>query len=88
LFLEADEGGDFGGGLGEGEGELAVVQLLVGSHKEIEIERKIFRGGVQDDADGGAGYLVLAAEVADDLGFHFDGVDASCFPELAFFAGG
>lgn len=41
LFLEAEEGGDFGGGFGEGEGEFAVIHLLVGGHEEIEIERQV-----------------------------------------------
>jgi len=39
LFLEAEEGGDFGGGFGEREREFAVVHLLLGGHEEIEIER-------------------------------------------------
>ena len=88
MFLEAEEGGDFGGRLREGEGEFAIVHLLVGGHEEIEVEGEVFGGGVKDDADGGAGDLVFAADVGDDLGFHFDGVGAGGFPELAFFGGG
>ena len=87
MFLEAEEGGDFGGGFGEGEGEFAVVHLLVGGHEEVEVEGQIFRAGVEDDADDCARDLVFAADVRDDLRFHFDGVGASCFPELAFFSG-
>jgi hypothetical protein len=32
MFLEAEEGGDFGGGFSEREGEFAVIHLLVGGH--------------------------------------------------------
>ena len=88
MFLEAEEGGDFGGGFGEGEGEFAVVHLLVGGHEEVEVKREIFGRSVEDDADGGAGDLVFAADVADDLGFHFYSVGVGGFPELAFFSGG
>lgn len=88
LFSEAEEGGDFGGGFGEGESEFAVVHLLVGGHEEIEIEGEIFGGGVEDDADDGAGDFVFTTDVGDDLGFHFDGVGVSRFPELVFFGGG
>lgn len=77
MFLEAEQGGDFGGGFGEGKGELAVVHLLVGGHEKIEIEGKVFGGGVENDADRGARDLVFAAYVADDLRFHFDGVGVS-----------
>ncbi len=88
MFLEAEQGGDFGGGFGEGESEFAIVHLLVGGHEEIEVEREIFGGGVEDDADGRAGDLVFATDVADGLGFHFDGLGVGGFPELAFFGGG
>ena len=89
MFLEAEEGGDFGGGFGEGEGEFAVVHLLVSGHEEVEVEREVFGGGVKDDANGGAGDLVFAADVGNDLGFHFDGVGTGRAPEcLLFFDGG
>jgi hypothetical protein len=88
LFLEAEQGGDFGGGFGEGEGEFAVVHLLVGGHEEIEVEGEVFGSSVEDDADGGAGDLVFAADVADDLRFHFDGIGVGGFPESALFGGG
>ena len=85
--MKAEEGGDFRGGFGEGESEFAIVHLLVGGHEEVEIKGKVFRGGVEDNPDGGAGDLVFAADFADDLGFHFDGVGVSCFPQLALFSG-
>ena len=88
MFLKAEESCDFGGGFGEGEGEFAIVHLLVGGHEEVEIERQVLRGGVEDDADRGAGDLVFAADVADDLRFHFDGVSVSGLPEGVFFGGG
>ncbi len=88
LFLEAQEGSNFRGRLGEGEGEFSVVHSLVGGHEKVEVEGEIFGGGVEDDADGGAGDLVFAADVGDDLGFHFDGIAVSGFPEGALFGGG
>lgn len=81
LFLEAEEGGDLGGGFGEGEGEFAVVHLLVRGHKYVEVQGKVFGGGVEDDADAGAGDLVFAADVGDDLRSHFNGVAVSGFPK-------
>jgi len=86
--LEAEEGADFGGGFGEGEGEFAVIHLLIGGHEEVEVEGEVFGGGVEDDADGGARGLVFTADVGDDFGFHFDGVSVGGFPELTFLGGG
>jgi len=88
LFLKADEGGDFRGGFREGEGEFAVVHLLVGRHEAIKIKRKIFGGDVKDDANGCAWNLILSANLSDDLGFHFDSIGVGGIPELALFGGG
>src|SRR5438270_13940026 len=88
LFLEAEEGGDFGGGFGEGESEFAVIHLLVGGHEEIEIEGQVFGGDVEDDADGDARDSVFAAEARTDMGFHFDGVGMGALPASASSGGG
>jgi hypothetical protein len=88
LFLQAEESRDFGGGFREGESEFAIVHLLVGGHEEVEVEWKVFGSDIEDDADRGTGDLVFATDVADDMGFHFDGVGVGGFPELPFFGGG
>ena len=51
-------------------------QLLLGRHKDVEIEREIFVRGIGDDANRRARNFVRPANRADDLRFHFNRVRA------------
>src|SRR5438552_1299755 len=65
LALQTEHGGNFRGRGQERENELGVIERLLGGHEDVEVQREILVGGIGNDADGGAGNFMRAANRAD-----------------------
>ena len=88
MALETEKVSDFARGKNQASGELGEVDAVIGREEAVEIEREVLVRGVGDDADGGAGNIFAEANLADGVGFHFDGVHAGDLPEFELFVRG